>query len=177
MLLPSKKDYFLAILAEHFSLELRRKSGHRQLWWDRLDWVPPSATQPAAQHLPELFLERTMTWCKSPIGRTAKQSPLVRMNGVPIPQVRTHKHLGLVFNNTLTWNDHVSNVYSTCARMLGILRRLDGNISPLCMERMYKTVLISYAGDWPTVAIGRTAKQSPLVRMNGVPMHPPGQDT
>ena len=77
------------------------------------------------------------------IGRTAKQSPLVRMNGVPIPQVRTHKHLGLIFNNTLTWNDHVSNVYSTCARMLGILRRLDGNISPLCMERIYKTAIRS----------------------------------
>ena len=77
------------------------------------------------------------------IGRTAKQSPLVRMNGVPSPQVRTHKHLGLIFNNTLTWNDHVSNVYSTCARMLGILRRLDGNISPLCMERIYKTAFRS----------------------------------
>ena len=77
------------------------------------------------------------------IGRTAKQSPLVRMNGVPIPQVRTHKHLGLIFNNTLTWNDHVSNVYSTCVRMLGILRRLDGNISPLCMERIYKTAIRS----------------------------------
>ena len=49
------------------------------------------------------------------------------------------------FNNTLTWNDHVSNVYSTCARMLGILRRLDGNISPLCMrmERIYKTAIRS----------------------------------
>ena len=77
------------------------------------------------------------------IGRTAKQSPLVRMNGIPIPQVRTHKHLGLIFNNTLTWSDHVSNVYSTCARMLGILRRLDGNISPLCMERIYKTAIRS----------------------------------
>ena len=77
------------------------------------------------------------------IGRTAKQSPLVRMNGIPIPQVRTHKHLGLIFNNTLTWNDHVSNVYSTCARMLGILRRLDGNISPPCMERIYKTAIRS----------------------------------
>ena len=65
------------------------------------------------------------------IGRTAKQSPLVRMNGIPIPQVRTHKHLGLIFNNTLTWNDHVSNVYSTCARMLGILRRLDGTVQSL----------------------------------------------
>ena len=39
--------------------------------------------------------------------------------------------------------DHVSNVYSTCPRMLGILRRLDGNISPLCMERIYKTAIRS----------------------------------
>ena len=69
---------------------------------------------------------------------------LCEWTGSPcIPQVRTHKHLGLIFNNTLTWNDHVSNVYSTCARMLGILRRLDGNISPLCMVKIYKTAIRS----------------------------------
>ena len=66
MLLPSKKDYFLAILAEHFSLELRRKTDTDSC--HGTGWTRLGATQPAAQHLPELFLERTMTWCKCPIG-------------------------------------------------------------------------------------------------------------
>ena len=50
-----------------------------------------------------------------PIGREAQQSPSVFMERVPIPQVRTHKHLGLIFNSTLPWNDHISNLYTTCA--------------------------------------------------------------
>ena len=56
-----------------------------------------------------------------PIRSEAQQSPSVFMKGVPIPQVRTHKHLGLIFNSTYTWNDHISNLYTTCARMTGIL--------------------------------------------------------
>ena len=57
------------------------------------------------------------------IGNKARQSPPVSMRGVLmiIPQVRTHKHLGLVLNESLTWSDHISNVYTTCARMIGIL--------------------------------------------------------
>ena len=75
------------------------------------------------------------------IGRKARQSPPVYMEGVPIPQVQTHKHLGLVFNSSLTWNDHISNIYSSCARMTGILRRLNGIIQPSSMERIYKGVI------------------------------------
>ena len=65
-----------------------------------------------------------------PIGRETQQSPSVFVKGVSILQVRTHKHLGLIFSSTLTWNDHISNLY-TCARMTGILRRLDGSINSI----------------------------------------------
>ena len=70
-----------------------------------------------------------------PIGREAQQSPSVFMKGAPISQVRTHKHLGLIFNSSLTWNDHISNLYTTCARMTGILRRLDGSIPSSSMKK------------------------------------------
>ena len=67
---------------------------------------------------------------------------------IPIPQVRTHKHLGLIFNSTLTWNDHISNLYTTCARMTGILRRLDGGIPSSSRKKNYTGVIrprIEYA--------------------------------
>ena len=63
------------------------------------------------------------------------------MRGVPIPQVRTHKHLGLVLNESLTWSDHISSVYTACARMIGILRRLDGTIRSPAMKRIYTAVI------------------------------------
>ena len=69
-----------------------------------------------------------------PIGREAQQSPSVFMKGALISHVRTHKHLRLIFNSSLTWNDHISNLYTTCARMTGILRRLDGSIPSSSMK-------------------------------------------
>ena len=75
------------------------------------------------------------------IGKKARQSPPVSMRGVLIPQVRTHKHLGLVLNESLTWSDHISSVYTACARMIGILRRLDGTIRSPAMKRTYTAVI------------------------------------
>ena len=75
------------------------------------------------------------------IGNKARQNPPVSMRGVPIPQVRTHKHLGLVLNESLTWSDHISSVYTACARMIGILRRLDGTIRSPAMKRIYTAVI------------------------------------
>ena len=75
------------------------------------------------------------------IGNRARQSPPVSMRGVLIPHVRTLKHLGLVLNESLTWSDHISSVYTACARMIGILRRLDGTIRSPAMKRIYTAVI------------------------------------
>ena len=76
------------------------------------------------------------------LGKKARQSPPVSMRGVLIPQVRTHKHLGLVLNESLTWRDHISSVYTTCARtVIGILRRLDATIRSPAMKRIYTAVI------------------------------------
>ena len=51
------------------------------------------------------------------------------------------QHLGLVLNESLTWSDHLSSVYTACARMIGILRRLDGTIRSPAMKRIYTAVI------------------------------------
>ena len=56
------------------------------------------------------------------IGKATGQR--VTMRGVPIPQVKHHRHPGLVMNNKLSWTEHIKDVYGTCSRMIGILRRL-----------------------------------------------------
>ena len=48
----------------------------------------------------------------------------VTTRGVPIPQVKHHRHLGLVMNNKLSWTEHIKDVHGTCSRMIGVLRRL-----------------------------------------------------
>ena len=62
-------------------------------------------------------------------------SPHVTMNGTQIPQVTSHKHLGVNFYNTLSWQQHVDKVYTSCARRIGMIRRLRRlEAAPGCSE-------------------------------------------
>ena len=59
------------------------------------------------------------------------------MNGTQIPQVTSHKHLGVNFNNTLSWQQHVDKVYTSCARRIGMIRRLRRKLHPVVLKRIY----------------------------------------
>ena len=101
-----------------------------------------------------------------PIGCEAQQSPSVFMKWVPIPQVLTHKHLGLIFNRHFqgmtifrTFTLHVlgrqefKQFFSLTVKQLtassklsvkkktGILRRLDGSIPSSSMKKLYTAAI------------------------------------
>ena len=59
------------------------------------------------------------------------------MAGIPIPQVKIHKHLGVIFNDTLTWSNHIDKVYERCAHRVGILRRLRRTFPSCALRRIY----------------------------------------
>jgi len=56
----------------------------------------------------------------------------LQLNGVILKRTEVHKHLGLVFNSSLTWSDHINNVCLRVSKRLGILYKfkylLDRNI-------------------------------------------------
>ena len=64
-------------------------------------------------------------------------SPHVTMNGTQVPQVTSNKHLGVNFNNTLSWHQHVDKVYTSCARGVGMIRRLRRKLHPVVLKRIY----------------------------------------
>ena len=69
-----------------------------------------------------------------------KMQPLalsVRLNGTEIPQVSTHKHLGLYINELLSWSDHVHEVCSRACRKIGLLQRLHCRLGPLIICQLY----------------------------------------
>ena len=35
----------------------------------------------------------------------------ISMNGVRVPACQKHKHLGVVINNSLSWSDHIDDVF------------------------------------------------------------------
>ena len=64
-------------------------------------------------------------------------APRVNMNGVTLPTCTTHKHLGITLNSSLTWQDHINSIYSTCARQVGILARLRNVLTKTTVKKIY----------------------------------------
>jgi hypothetical protein len=51
-------------------------------------------------------------------------NPVLLLNGIIIREVFQHKHLGVTFNQTLTWTDHIKTLASKAAQCVGLLRRI-----------------------------------------------------
>ena len=64
-------------------------------------------------------------------------SPPISMGGVTVPQVHHHKHLDIHFNKSLTWTDHVNELFSSCARRIVMLRRLRRILPNAAIQRIY----------------------------------------
>ena len=64
-------------------------------------------------------------------------SPPISMGSVTVPQVDHHKHLGIHFNKSHTWTDHVNEVFSSCARRISMLRRLRRILPTAAIRRIY----------------------------------------
>lgn len=54
-----------------------------------------------------------------------------------IPQQRTHRHLGVIFNENLTWADHVTGVILNASAKLGLIRRMSKRLDPLVIRELY----------------------------------------
>ena len=76
-----------------------------------------------------------------PIGRKTKVSQRVFMQGIPVPEVRSHRHLGLMMSDSLSWKDHIQGLYTVCARMIGVLRRLGKRLAPEVMKKIYTAII------------------------------------
>ena len=81
---------------------------------------------------------KVRTWKSRPENvRPLNLNGNVTMGGMVVPRASTHKHLGVTLNSSLTWQDHVNNVYTACARKVGILQRLRRLLSSEALRRIY----------------------------------------
>ena len=63
--------------------------------------------------------------------------PSPHFDGMPIEIVHSHKHLGLVLNDTMTWTDHIDYITSKTSKRIGILRSLKFKLSRSCFRTIY----------------------------------------
>jgi len=59
------------------------------------------------------------------------------LNGVPITQVKIHKHLGLTISDDAKWDTHISLVIQKAWKRIGIMRSLKFFLSRSNLEKMY----------------------------------------
>ena len=59
------------------------------------------------------------------------------MAGIPIPQVKIRKYLGVIPNDTLTWSNHIDKVYERCAQRVRVLQRLRRTFPSRVPRRIY----------------------------------------
>ena len=61
----------------------------------------------------------------------------IKINGNHIAQVTRHRHLGVTFNERLSWKDHVHDVLKKSAKKIGLLRRLGRQLSSTVVRDLY----------------------------------------
>ena len=73
------------------------------------------------------------------ISRKANQihHPPLYFDGIPIQEVTNHKHLGLIFNNTCHWGQHIDYIIDKAYKKLNILRSLKFDLDRLTLQIMY----------------------------------------
>ena len=62
----------------------------------------------------------------------------ISMEGVLVHVCLKHKHIGVQFNNSLSWSDHIDELYTAaaCTRKIGMLCSLRKRVSTLCLTQI-----------------------------------------
>ena len=81
-----------------------------------------------------VYLKITRKINKSP-------NPILKLHGVTIKEVKTHKHLGLTFNQTLTWTDHIHNLVTKASKCVWLLQRICREVPRGCLRVLYKSMI------------------------------------
>ena len=64
--------------------------------------------------------------------------PLLYMRNTVILEVTSHKHLGIIFNNDMSWNNYIITIVDKAYKRLGILRKHKFNLDRCSLDKMYK---------------------------------------
>ena len=90
----------------------------------------------AAQWLVDFNAAKTISQILS-LKRNPPLHPPLYMNGIPITDASSHKHLGLTFTNNCNWAEHINNITAAAWTRLNLLRSLKFKINRHALEKIY----------------------------------------
>ena len=97
-------------------------------------------TQWAAQWLVTFNPDKTVYMIISRKLNKVDYDPLF-MAAKQLKEVSSHKHLGIVLNNTMSWNDHVEYACSKANKQVGLLRRVSRILPRQAKEVIYTSFI------------------------------------
>ena len=63
--------------------------------------------------------------------------PPLTLNGFELEQVSSHRHLGLVFNSSFTWNDHIEHLCQKAGKLINMMKYLKYILPREALEKIY----------------------------------------
>ena len=112
----------------------------------------------AAQWLVDFNAAKTISQILS-LKRNPPLHPPLYMNGIPISDASSHKHLGLTFTNNCNWAEHINNITAVAWTRLNLLRPLKFKINRHALEKIYISFirpLLEYSDAvWDNVSVER----------------------
>jgi hypothetical protein len=68
--------------------------------------------------------------------------PHYTLHGSELAVTSTYKYLGVIINNTLTWNDHVDAVVKKANKTLGFIWHVAGGSSTEALLSLYRSLVL-----------------------------------
>ena len=70
--------------------------------------------------------------------------PEIKVDNVAVTQVTCTKFLGVLINETLTWNDHIRSVLNKVSKSTGVIRRVSHKLPVSILMNLYSTLVHPY---------------------------------
>jgi hypothetical protein len=68
----------------------------------------------------------------------------IRIDNIKIEQVKKTKFLGVIINETLTWDDHIFTIKQKVQKNIGIIHRIKKNVPSCTLPLLYQTLVHPY---------------------------------
>ena len=89
--------------------------------------------------------------------------PLLKFENTYVKFVENHKHLGLTLSYNGQWTDHINNIKSSAAKVLGIMRKLKFSLSRSALNQIYFSYLLPTLEYASSVWDGCTAQNADIL--------------
>ena len=88
--------------------------------------------------------------------KTVSIHPVVYFNNTPVNSTATHKHLGMILDSKLSYENHLQSVFSRVNKTIGLLRKFQATLPRKSLVTIYKSFIRSHL-DYGDVGYNRAS--------------------